>query len=52
MDPIIGQVFSQRKVDCIGKSVWETITCIGSSLEAESDDSNNDMFYTPPNSPL
>ncbi len=52
MDLIIGQVLSQKEVDCINKSVWKTVTCIGSSLEVEDDDSNNDIFYTPPNSPF
>jgi hypothetical protein len=51
MDLIIGQVLSQREVDCINKSVWEIVKCIGSSLEAEDDDSNNDFFYMPPRSP-
>jgi hypothetical protein len=45
-------VFSQRKVDRIRKNVWETIKCIGSSLEAEDDDFDNDLSYTTPNNPL
>ncbi len=52
MDPIIGQMLSQIEVDCISKSVWEAITWIGSSLESEDDDSNNDIFYTPLSSHL
>jgi len=52
MDPIIGWMFFQREVDRISKSVWKTIKCIGSLLEAENDDFDNDFFYMPPNSLL
>jgi hypothetical protein len=52
MDPTIGQMLSQKEVDRINKSVWETIKRIGSSLGVEDDDSNNDTFYTPPSSHL
>jgi hypothetical protein len=51
MDPIIGQVVSQIKVDRISKSVWEIVKHIGSLLEAEDDDSDNDFFYMLPNNP-
>jgi len=51
MDPIIGQVFSLREVDYINKSVWEIVKRIGFLLKAKNDDSNNDIFYTPPSSP-
>jgi hypothetical protein len=46
MDPIIGQVLFQKKVDRISKNVWETFEHIGSLLEVKDDDSNNDFFYT------
>jgi hypothetical protein len=52
MDPIIRRMLSQKEVDHFNKSVWETIKCIGSSLGVEDDDSNNDIFYMPPNNPL
>ncbi len=52
MDLITQQVFSQGKVDCINKSAWEIIKRISSSLEVIDDDSNNDLFYTPPSNPL
>jgi hypothetical protein len=47
MDPITRWIFSQREVDHISKSVWEIVKCIGFLLEAEDDDSDNDLFYTP-----
>lgn len=43
-------MFVQREVDRICKSVWKTIKCIGSLLEVENDDFDNDFFYTPPSS--
>jgi hypothetical protein len=51
MDLIIGQVFFQRKVVHINKSVWEIVKHIGSLLEAKDDDFDNDIFYTLPSSP-
>jgi hypothetical protein len=39
-------------VDYINNHVWETIKCIGDSLEVDDDDFKNDFFYSPPSSPL
>lgn len=52
MDPITCKHLSQKEVDCINNHIWETIKCIGDSLEAEDDDFDNDRFYTPPSSPF
>ncbi len=38
-------------MDRISDHVWEIVKCIGDSLEAKDDDFENDIFYTPPNSP-
>jgi hypothetical protein len=51
MDPITSRVLSQIEVNCNSNCVWETITCIGASLEAKDDDFNNDLFYIPSSSP-
>jgi hypothetical protein len=51
MDPIIGRVLFQRKVNRINNYVWETMKCIGASLEAKNDDYGNDLFYIPPSNP-
>jgi hypothetical protein len=48
MDPITSKVLFQIEVNCISNCVWETVKCIGPSLEAEDDDSDNDLFYIPP----
>ncbi len=34
-------------MDHINNRIWETIKWIGDSLEAEDDESDNDLFYTP-----
>ncbi len=52
MDPIIGMMLSQREVNHISNYVWETMKCIGASLEAKDDDSNNDLLYTPLGNPF
>lgn len=52
MDPIIDKVLSQKDVNRINNCVLETLKRIGASLEVEDDDSNNDLFCTPPNNPL
>jgi hypothetical protein len=52
MDLITRQMLSQRKVDRINKNVWETVKRIGSLLEVEDHDSDNDFFYAPPSNPL
>jgi uncharacterized RmlC-like cupin family protein len=38
-------------VDHISNRIWETIKWIGDSLEVKDNESNNDLFYTPPSSP-
>jgi uncharacterized RmlC-like cupin family protein len=38
-------------VDHISNRIWEIVKWIGDSLEVEDDESNNDLFYTPPSSP-
>jgi hypothetical protein len=52
MDTIIGRVLFQKEVNRSNNCVWETMKRISASLETKDDDSNNDLFYTPPNSPL
>lgn len=49
MDPITSRVLFQREVNCINNYVWETMSRIGASLEAEYDDFDNDLFYIPSN---
>jgi len=51
MDLITCKVLSQKKVNYISICVWETIKCIGASLEAKDDDFDNNLFYIPPSNP-
>jgi len=52
MDPITCMMLSQREVNHISNYVWETMKCIGASLEAKDDDSDNDLSYTPLGNPF
>ncbi len=38
-------------MDHISNCIWETVKWIGDSLEAKDNESDNDLFYTPPSSP-
>jgi hypothetical protein len=40
-------VLFQREVNCTNNYVWETMKCIGASLEVKDDDSDNDLLYIP-----
>jgi hypothetical protein len=52
MDPITCRHLSQKEVDYISDRIWENVKHISHSLEAKDDDFDNDLFYTPPNSPF
>jgi hypothetical protein len=52
MDLITNRHLFQKEVDHISNHIWEIVKCIGDSLEVEDDDFENDIFYTPPNSPF